>query len=50
MGTSPETTPVSLGSARYRRANLALFCAGFITFVTLYDLQPLLPLFTSEFG
>ena len=50
MGTSPETTPISLGSARYRRANLALFCAGFITFVTLYDLQPLLPLFTREFG
>jgi len=50
MGTSPETTPISIGSARYRSANLALFCAGFITFVTLYDLQPLLPLFTREFG
>jgi YNFM family putative membrane transporter len=29
---------------------LALFCAGFITFVTLYDIQPLLPLFSREFG
>jgi len=50
MSALPETTPISIGSARYRRANLALFCAGFITFVTLYDLQPLLPLFTREFG
>lgn len=50
MAAAPETTPITIGSARYRRANLALFCAGFITFVTLYDLQPLLPLFTREFG
>lgn len=50
MAVPPETTPITIGSARYRRANLALFCAGFITFVTLYDLQPLLPLFTREFG
>lgn len=50
MAAPPETTPITIGSARYRRANLALFCAGFITFVTLYDLQPLLPLFTHEFG
>lgn len=49
MATHPETTPIRIGSPRYRRANLALFCAGFITFVTLYDLQPLLPLFTREF-
>ena len=41
---------ITIGSARYRQANLALFCAGFITFVTLYDIQPLLPLFTREFG
>lgn len=38
------------GSDAYRRANLALFCAGFVTFITLYDLQPLLPLFAREFG
>jgi MFS family permease len=37
-------------SNRYRQANLALFCAGFITFVTLYAIQPLLPLFTREFS
>ena len=41
---------ITIGSARYRQANLALFCAGFITFVTLYDIQPLLPLFTREFN
>ncbi|MEI6305717.1 MAG: MFS transporter, partial [Deltaproteobacteria bacterium] len=40
---------VSIGTASFRRANLALFCAGFITFVTLYDVQPLLPLFSREF-
>jgi MFS transporter, YNFM family, putative membrane transport protein len=45
-----KQTAITIGSARYRQANLALFCAGFITFVTLYDIQPLLPLFTREFG
>lgn len=40
---------IEIGSARYRRANVALFIAGFITFVTLYDIQPLLPLFALEF-
>jgi YNFM family putative membrane transporter len=38
------------GTSSYRRVNLALFCAGFVTFVTLYDVQPLLPLFAGEFG
>ncbi len=42
--------PITIGSTRYRQANIALFCAGFITFVTLYDIQPLLPLFTREFN
>jgi YNFM family putative membrane transporter len=41
---------ISTGTPAYNRANLALFCAGFITFVTLYDIQPMLPLFTREFG
>ena len=45
-----KAVPITIGSARYRQANLALFCAGFITFVTLYDIQPLLPLFTREFS
>lgn len=38
------------GTPEYRRVNLALFCAGFITFVTLYDVQPLMPIFSKEFG
>jgi len=45
-----QDIPITIGSNRYRQANLALFCAGFITFVTLYDIQPLLPLFTREFS
>ena len=45
-----NSQPMVAGSAKYRRANLALFCAGFITFVTLYDIQPLLPLFSQEFN
>lgn len=45
-----EPTLITIGSPRYRQANLALFCAGFITFITLYDIQPLLPLFAREFG
>jgi YNFM family putative membrane transporter len=41
---------VRSGTTTYRRINIALFCAGFVTFVTLYDVQPLLPLFAVEFG
>ena len=41
---------VCVGTTAYRRVNLALFCAGFVTFITLYDVQPLLPLFAREFG
>ncbi len=40
---------VRVGTSRFRRINVALFCAGFVTFVTLYDVQPLLPLFAQEF-
>lgn len=41
---------VRSGTSAYHRINLALFCAGFVTFITLYDVQPLLPLFSHEFG
>jgi len=41
---------VRSGTSAYHRVNLALFCAGFVTFITLYDVQPLLPLFSREFG
>ena len=40
---------VRVGTTAFRRINVALFCAGFVTFVTLYDVQPLLPLFAEEF-
>lgn len=46
----PLKQGVRYGTPAYRRINLALFCAGFVTFVTLYDVQPLLPLFAREFG
>jgi len=38
------------GSAAYRRANVALFAAGFATFSSLYSVQPLMPLFSDSFG
>ena len=38
------------GTRAYRRANLALFVAGFVTFSTLYTIQPLLPLLAVEFN
>lgn len=41
---------IERGTTAYRRANLALFIAGFVTFSTLYTVQPLLPLLTIEFG
>lgn len=41
---------VRVGTLEFRRINVALFCAGFVTFVTLYDVQPLLPLFAQEFA
>jgi YNFM family putative membrane transporter len=44
-----NTGQIRVGTPAYRRVNLALFCAGFVTFITLYDVQPLLPLFAREF-
>ena len=41
---------VRVGTTAFRRINVALFCAGFVTFITLYDVQPLLPLFAKEFS
>ena len=38
------------GTRLYRRANLALFVAGFVTYSTLYTIQPLLPLLVVEFN
>ena len=41
---------IKSGTKRYRQINLAFFAAGFVTFITLYDVQPLLPVFSAEFG
>lgn len=42
--------PIAPGTSAYRRANGALFIAGFVTFSTLYDFQPLLPVLAREFA
>ena len=47
--TAAREGNVRVGTTAFRRINVALFCAGFVTFVTLYDVQPLLPLFAEEF-
>ena len=48
---APETAAQGLtrGSSSYRRANIALFAAGFATFSSLYSVQPLMPLFSKNF-
>jgi YNFM family putative membrane transporter len=38
------------GTKSFRHVNLALFASGFVTFVSLYAVQPLLPVFAREFG
>jgi len=50
--TEPDSDETYLrrGTAEFRRANLALFAAGFATFVLLYCVQPLMPVFAAEFG
>lgn len=41
---------IQSGTTAFRQVNLALFAAGFVTFITLYDMQPLLPEFAREFS
>ncbi|MDB5399078.1 MAG: hypothetical protein JWQ55_1096 [Rhodopila sp.] len=38
------------GTRAFLHTNLALFAAGFATFALLYCVQPLMPLFSAEFG
>jgi YNFM family putative membrane transporter len=38
------------GTPAYRRICIALLMAGFSTFALMYDVQPILPLFTAQFG
>jgi YNFM family putative membrane transporter len=45
-----EEKYIESGTRTYRQTNLAFFAAGFVTFISLYDVQPLLPAFSHEFG
>src|SRR5699024_5441080 len=38
------------GTPAFRRAIWALFAGGFVTFSILYDVQPLIPVFSQEFN
>ena len=52
MSTPAESAATSLIRHRtpeFRRANLAIFSAGFATFALLYCVQPLLPVFARDF-
>lgn len=50
MSATPVSTHLVRGTVAYRRATLALFCAGFATFAMLYCVQPLLPLLAEYFA
>jgi MFS transporter, YNFM family, putative membrane transport protein len=41
---------IQKGTEQFKIINLAFFVAGFVTFITLYDVQPLLPVFAVEYG
>lgn len=43
-------TYIQQGTPAFRKSNLAFFAAGFNTFAILYSTQPLMPVFTREFG
>jgi YNFM family putative membrane transporter len=47
---SLDSAHLNRGTSAYRRATLALFCAGFATFALLYCVQPLLPLLAAHFS
>src|ERR1700754_1861688 len=41
---------IERGTGVYRRTSIALFLAGFVTFSTVYGVQPLIPEFADDFG
>ena len=41
---------IEKGTPAFRRTNLAMIAAGFSTFALLYCVQPLMPVFATEFG
>lgn len=46
----PPAAALEAGTAGYRRANLAMFVAGFACFAMLYGTQPILPLLVEVFA
>ncbi|WP_287849660.1 MFS transporter [Acidiphilium sp.] len=47
--TTATSFHIKRGSAEFRRTTLAMFAAGFATFALMYCVQPLLPVFASDF-
>ncbi|WP_174502628.1 MFS transporter [Acidiphilium sp. C61] len=49
--TPPAAAPsrISRGTPAFRRTTLAMFAAGFATFALMYCVQPLLPVFATDF-
>lgn len=45
-----DVTHIESGTRTYYYASIALFMAGFVSFATIYATQPMLPIFSSEFG
>ena len=52
MSTTVSHTPrhIERGTHEFFWATLALFASGFATFALLYSVQPIMPLFSHEFG
>ena len=44
------TPYIERGSPDFLRTSIALFCAGIATFTLLYCVQPMLPVFSRDFG
>lgn len=49
QGGNGEDRRLRRGTAKFRRANLAMFAAGLSTFSLLYAVQPILPAFSRNF-
>ncbi|GJD56167.1 MFS transporter [Methylobacterium dankookense] len=45
-----ESRLIRSGTPEFRRTTVALAAAGFSTFAVLYSVQPLLPIFSEDFG
>ena len=49
-GAPPAPAFIEGGTPEFRRVNLAMLAAGFSTFALMYCVQPLMPVFSEEFG